>query len=69
MQTPAEIKAELSVEVEKLSSTRRKKESAGDSRRSSMVMATVGVAVVCVGIGSLLFLDAFRIYEDLRYGV
>ena len=68
-QTATEIREELSVDVKELSSSRRKKESARDSRQSSMIIATIGVVLVCVGFGSLLLLDVVRIYKDLRYGV
>ena len=53
----AELKKILTVDKEALSSTKRKKTSASDHRRSSQSMGFVAASIICIVIGFVVILD------------
>nr|KAG5704635.1 hypothetical protein BaRGS_025277 [Batillaria attramentaria] len=60
---------ELAVNVSSLSSTRRQKESAPDSRASSTSMGVAGMVVVALLLGGIVFWDVWVMIAHFRFGV
>ncbi|KAL8605094.1 hypothetical protein ACOMHN_018895 [Nucella lapillus] len=64
----AKIKEELTLDVKKLSYTRRKKQSASDPRASSTCIAVFFMCLLFAAVGALLLSDVPQIYRDFKIG-